>query len=113
MEPTSAIIRHEAIDPGELLVHDWRVKQLKRLGIPGHLAEGAASHVDWREIARLVRRGCPRCSPSASSADAATDQNSAHDRWVTAAPARTLEIDGGRVRSRTRSSGRQSHGQQS
>ena len=35
-------------------------KQLKRLGIPGHLAEGAAaSHVDWHEIARLIQRGCP------------------------------------------------------
>ena len=38
---------HEAIDRDELLVHDWRVKQLKASGIPGHLAEGAAaSHVD-------------------------------------------------------------------
>ena len=25
--------------------HDWRVTQLTRLGIPGLLAEGAASHV--------------------------------------------------------------------
>jgi hypothetical protein len=33
--------------------HDWRVTQLTRLGIPGLLAEGAASHVDWHEIARL------------------------------------------------------------
>jgi hypothetical protein len=33
--------------------HDWRVAQLTRLGIPGLLAEGAASHVDWHEIARL------------------------------------------------------------
>jgi hypothetical protein len=70
MEPTLTVAGHEAIDRDELLVHDWRVKQLKRLGIPGHLAEGAASHVDWREIARLVRCGCPRCSPSASSANA-------------------------------------------
>jgi hypothetical protein len=30
-----------------------------RLGIPGLLAEGAASHVDWHEVARLIRRGCP------------------------------------------------------
>jgi hypothetical protein len=68
MEPTLTVAGHEAIERDELLVHDWRVKQLKRLGIPGHLAEGAAaSHVDWHEIARLVQRGCPRCSPNESS----------------------------------------------
>jgi hypothetical protein len=68
MEPTLTVAGHEAIERDELLVHDWRVKQLKRLGIPGHLAEGAAaSHVDWHEIARLVQRGCPRCSPNGSS----------------------------------------------
>jgi hypothetical protein len=59
MEPTSAIIRHEAIDPDELLVHDWRVAQLKRLGIPGPVADAVAGHVDWHQIAALVRRGCP------------------------------------------------------
>ncbi len=37
--------------------HDWRVAQLTRLGISGLLAEGAASHVDWHEIARLVQPG--------------------------------------------------------
>jgi hypothetical protein len=35
--------------------HDWRVAQLTRLGISGLLAEGAARHVDSREIARLVQ----------------------------------------------------------
>jgi len=59
MEPIPTIARHEAIDRGELLVHEWRVRQLTRLGIPGLLAEGAASRVDWHEIARLVQRGCP------------------------------------------------------
>ena len=59
MEPTPTIARHEAIDRDEDLVHDWRVTQLTRLGIPGLLAEDAASHVDWHEIARLVQRGCP------------------------------------------------------
>ena len=34
---------------------DWQVTQLMRLGIPGLLAEGAARHVDSREIARLVQ----------------------------------------------------------
>ena len=59
MEPTSTIIGHEVIDPGELLVHEWRVAQLKRLGIPGPVADEAAGHVDWHQIAALVRRGCP------------------------------------------------------
>ena len=35
--------------------YDWRVTQLMLLGIPGLLAEGAATHVDWHEIARLVQ----------------------------------------------------------
>jgi hypothetical protein len=59
MEPIPTITRHEAIERDELLVHEWRVRQLTRLGIPGLLAEGAASRVDWHEIARLVQRGCP------------------------------------------------------
>ena len=59
MEPIPTITRHEAIDRDELLVHEWRVRQLTHLGIPGLLAEGAASRVDWHEIARLVQRGCP------------------------------------------------------
>ena len=59
MKPVPTIARHEAIGRDELLVHEWRVRQLTRLGIPGLLAEGAASRVNWREIARLVQRGCP------------------------------------------------------
>ena len=60
MEQALTDAHQEAIDRDELLVHDWRVTQLKRLGIPGPLAEdAAASHVDWHEIARLVQRGCP------------------------------------------------------
>jgi hypothetical protein len=59
MEPTLAITRHEAIDDDELLVHKWRVTQLKRLGIPGPLADAAADHVDWHQVAKLVHRGCP------------------------------------------------------
>ena len=57
MEPIPALARHEAINRDEPLVHAWRVTQLTRLGIPWLLAEGAASHVDWHEIARLVRPG--------------------------------------------------------
>jgi hypothetical protein len=46
----------EQIPQDESLVHERRVTQLKRLGIPGPLAE--AGDVDWHQIARLVQRGC-------------------------------------------------------
>jgi hypothetical protein len=51
--------RHEAIDHDDLLVHEWRVTQLTRLGIPLALAQAAADHVDWHQVAKLVRSGCP------------------------------------------------------
>jgi hypothetical protein len=47
------------IDHDESLVHNWRVSQLKRLGIPGPQAEIYADRIDWHQIARLVQRGCP------------------------------------------------------
>jgi hypothetical protein len=60
MEPATARPRHEAIDyDDDLLVHEWRVTQLTRLGIPWSLARAAAGHVDWHQVAKLVRRGCP------------------------------------------------------
>ena len=59
MEPPPASARHEAIDHDELVVHEWRVTQLARLGIPWSLAQAAAGHVDWHQVAELVRRGCP------------------------------------------------------
>ena len=71
MEPIPKVARHEAIDRDELLVHDWQVTQLTRLGIPGLLAGGAASHVDWHEIVKLVRRGCPPLLALASCAEVA------------------------------------------
>ena len=43
----------------ELLVHNWRVGRLTRLGIPVSLAEAYADRLDWHQIARLVQRGCP------------------------------------------------------
>jgi hypothetical protein len=49
----------EGIGHHDLLVHEWRVSQLTRLGIPGALAEVHADHVDWHQIAQLVQRGCP------------------------------------------------------
>ena len=51
--PGMAHIPHD-----ESLVHEWRVTQLKRLGIPGPLAQAQADHAGWHQIARLVRRGC-------------------------------------------------------
>jgi len=51
--------RHEAIHHDDLLVHEWRVTQLTRLGIPWVLAQAAADHVDWHQVAKLVQSGCP------------------------------------------------------
>jgi hypothetical protein len=59
MEPAQTRPRHEAIDHDDLLVHEWRVTQLTRLGIPWSLAQAVADHVDWHQVAKLVRRGCP------------------------------------------------------
>jgi hypothetical protein len=40
-------------------VHNWRVSQLTRLGLPGTLAETYADRIDWHQVARLVQHGCP------------------------------------------------------
>jgi hypothetical protein len=53
------ITGHDAISRGEMLVYNWRVSQLTRLGIPGPLAEIYADCIDWHQVARLVQRGCP------------------------------------------------------
>jgi hypothetical protein len=58
MEPTQAAARHERIEHNEPPVHQWRMAQLARLGIPRPLADVVADHVDWHEIAALVQRGC-------------------------------------------------------
>ncbi len=57
MEP--AITGQETMGHDERSVHNWRVSQLTHLGIPGTLAEIYADRIDWHQIARLVRRGCP------------------------------------------------------
>jgi hypothetical protein len=57
MELTTA--GRQAIDGEKRLVHDWRVSQLTRLGIPAPLAELYADRIDWHQIARLVQRDCP------------------------------------------------------
>ena len=43
----------------DLLVHNWRVDRLSRLGVPRSLAEVYADRLDWHQVARLVQRGCP------------------------------------------------------
>lgn len=53
------ITSHDAISRDDMLVHNWRVSQLRRLGISGSLAEIYADNIDWHQIARLVQRGCP------------------------------------------------------
>ena len=59
MEPATATPRREVVDHDDLLVHEWRVRQLTGMGIPWALAQAAAGHIDWHQVAKLVRRGCP------------------------------------------------------
>ena len=42
----------------EVLVHEWRAEQLRRLGLSRVVSEGFAGRVDWHDIAALVSRGC-------------------------------------------------------
>jgi hypothetical protein len=48
----------EQDDDEELLVHEWRAEQLRRLGVRRTFADAFAGIVDWHEIADLVARGC-------------------------------------------------------
>ena len=59
MEQAPARSRREAIDHDDRLVREWRVARLTALGIPWPLARAGAGHVDWHQVATLVRRGCP------------------------------------------------------
>ena len=59
MEPAAAIPRHEAIDHDDRLARRWRMARLTGLGVPRPPAQAAADHVDWHQVATLVRRGCP------------------------------------------------------
>jgi hypothetical protein len=49
---------HETVEKQDP-VHGWRVARLACLGIPCPVAEAAAGHVDWHQMAALVQRGCP------------------------------------------------------
>ena len=57
MEPALTRPCREAIDHERLPVHEWRVTRLTRLGIPWSLAQSAADHLDWHQVATLIRRG--------------------------------------------------------
>jgi len=56
---TAVASRQEDSDPEAGSVHAWRVTQLIRLGLARQVAEAVADRVDWHEVAKLVRRGCP------------------------------------------------------
>ena len=57
--PETELVEPEARDDEEVLVHEWRIEQLLRLGVAAALAERCAALVDWHDIAALVARGCP------------------------------------------------------
>ena len=59
MESRLTRAHHEVIGDDDLLVREWRVAQLTRLGIPWLLAQTVADHVDWHQVAKLVQCGCP------------------------------------------------------
>jgi hypothetical protein len=52
-------VPHEKLDRESDAVHAWRVRRLIGLGVAWAAAEAAADRVDWHEVARLVKRGCP------------------------------------------------------
>jgi hypothetical protein len=57
MEPTTTC--HQATDHGESPVHNSRVSQLKRLGIPGTLAEINADRITWHHRRAAHTVVCP------------------------------------------------------
>jgi hypothetical protein len=61
-----------AVGPSELPAHNWRVRQLTRLGIPWPLAEAYADRTAWHQVARRCNTDARPGSGSASSGDART-----------------------------------------
>jgi hypothetical protein len=55
----SDAIGYDAVGYDNVRVHDWRVERLIWLGVPLTLAEAYADQIDWHQVARLVRLGCP------------------------------------------------------
>ena len=52
-------VPHEQMNRESDAVHAWRVGRLTSLGVAWAAAEAAADRVDWHEVAKLVKRGCP------------------------------------------------------
>jgi hypothetical protein len=48
----------ELDDDEDVVVHEWRAEQRRRLGVHRTFADAFAGLVDWHEIADLVARGC-------------------------------------------------------
>jgi hypothetical protein len=48
MEPSAT--GQQAMDRDHEAVHDWRVSQLVRLGLPGTLAEVYVDRIDWQQV---------------------------------------------------------------
>jgi hypothetical protein len=55
----ATVAPHEGIDQEASSVHEWRVRQLTRLGLARPAAEAVADRVDWHAVAKMVERGCP------------------------------------------------------
>jgi diketogulonate reductase-like aldo/keto reductase len=92
---------HEAINDREDLVHQWRVTQLTRLGIPGPLPEAEADHVDWalRPVAErhgvtpaAVAVAWPLAFPGVTGSIVGARRPLQVDGWL---PAATLELKDG------------------
>jgi hypothetical protein len=59
MEPTVITgVDLDEVEYEDVLIHEWRAEQLRRLGVPRTLADTFAQLVDWHEVANLVERGC-------------------------------------------------------
>jgi hypothetical protein len=56
--PQIELVEPEARNDEEVLVHEWRIEQLRSLGLTAAIAETFAGVVDWHDIAALVERGC-------------------------------------------------------
>jgi hypothetical protein len=59
MSSTDTAVPHEVIDQETQVLHAWRVTRLASLGLARAAAEAVADRVDWHEVAKLVRAGCP------------------------------------------------------
>jgi hypothetical protein len=63
MNPAPALPSHEAINHDDLLLHEWRMTQLTRLGIPWSLAQSAA---DDAESLQASKHRSPKRKESAT-----------------------------------------------